>query len=383
MNTKINSIQIEQGLQNASGILRNNLRKFTKKFPDHSSENNFYKPVSNRDWTNGFCTGSYWLAYELTGDEEFKNSALVQVNSFLRRVQRGIMTDTHDLGFLYTLSCVAAHKLCGSEKGKKAALLAADRLMLRFREKGQFFQAWGKIGEAENHRMIIDCLMNMPLLFWASETTGNAAFAEKAAIHNTTAAKHLIREDNSTIHTFFFDIETGKPLRGVTHQGYRDNSAWSRGQAWGVYGLALAYKYTRSPELTELFFRVTDYFISHLPGDLIPYWDLCFSDGSGEEKDSSAAAIAACGMLEMAKYLPEQKALYYTEIAKQIAFSLHNGYAVKSEAQSNGLLLHGVYGKSSPFNNLQSTGVDECNLWGDYFWLELLMRLHKDWEPYW
>lgn len=381
--TAISKEEIRRAVQDAVRILRGNLGVFTDHFPDANSVNNFYPQSENVGWTTGFCTGEYWLAYEATGDEAFKKAALVQVDSFLHRIENKINTDHHDMGFLYTPSCVAAYRLTGSETGRRAALLAADNLMRRFQEKGQFFQAWGELGAADNYRLIIDCLLNLPLLYWASEETGNPAYREKAIIHTNTSLKNLVRSDSSTYHTFFFDPETGEPLRGVTAQGYRDGSAWARGQAWGVYGLALSYRYTKKAECIDLFYRVTDFFLAHLPDDLIPYWDLDFTDRDGEPKDSSAAAIAACGMLEMAKYLPADKAGTYTEWARKIARSLAEGYAVTDPACSNGLLLHGVYAKSSPYNTVTDGGVDECNTWGDYYWLELLTRLSKDWAIYW
>lgn len=379
----VTSEEVQRGIQNAVTVLRHNLPEFTHKFQACNSENNFYPPVENSDWTDGFCTGEYWLAYEATGDDAFKQAALIQVDSFLNRIINRIVVDHHDMGFLYSPSCVAAYKLTGSETGRKAALLAADNLMARFQEKGQFFQAWGTLGAEDNYRLIIDCLLNLPLLYWASEQTGDARYREKAVAHTRTSLQNLIRPDNSTYHTYFFDKTTGEPLRGVTAQGYRDGSAWARGQAWGVYGLALSYRYTQDPQCIDLFYKVTDFFLSRLPADLVPYWDLDFTDGDGEPKDSSAAAIAACGMLEMAKYLPAEKAAYYTDMAKKIARALLLGYAVQSPEVSNGLLLHGVYAKKSPHNTVNNRGVDECNTWGDYFWLELLTRLAKDWQLYW
>jgi unsaturated chondroitin disaccharide hydrolase len=366
-----------------TAILRHNLPEFTSYFKASNSEGNFYAQSENTEWTTGFCTGQYWLVYEHTGETAFREAALTQVNSFLRRIENRVDVDHHDMGFLYTPSCVAAYMLTGSGIGKRAALLAADNLMARFHGKGQFFQAWGTLGARDNYRLIIDCLLNLPLLYWAADITGKPEYREKAVAHTKTSLKHLVREDNSTFHTYFFDPETGAPLRGVTHQGRRDGSAWARGQAWGVYGLALAYKYTRDIECIGLFYRVADFFISRLPKDFVPYWDLDFKDGDGEPKDSSAAAIAACGILEMAKYLPEGTAEYYAAWAKIIAASLAEGYAVKDIRESNGLLLHGVYAKSTDENPVTDRGVDECNTWGDYFWLELLTRLSKGWKPYW
>lgn len=373
----------KEAILSAVNILNNNLSEYTKYFKASNSENNFYPKSDNTEWTTGFCTGEYWLAWEITGNNDFRDSALIQVDSFLNRIEQHIDVDHHDMGFLYTPSCVAAYKLTGSEVGKKSAILAADNLMSRFQEKGQFFQAWGTLGAKDNYRLIIDCLMNLPLLYWASEITGDPLYKEKALAHTKTSLNNLIRPDNSTYHTYFFDPQTGETLRGVTHQGYRDGSAWARGQAWGIYGTALSYRYTGEKTCIDLFHRVTERFVTCLPNDMVPYWDLDFTDVDSEPKDSSAAAIAACGMLEMSEFLPDVEAEYYKKIAKKIACSLAKNYAVTSPEISNGLLLHGVYAKSSPYNPVQDRGVDECNTWGDYFWMELLVRLTSDWRIYW
>lgn len=375
---------VQSAINNAVAVLRGNLAKYTDKFQDSNSINNVYPATENIEWTEGFCTGEYWLAYEMTGDEAFKNAALTQVNSFMQRITDKVNVNHHDMGFLYTPSCVAAYKLCQSEEGKKAAILAADNLVSRFHEKGQFLQAWGELGAPDNYRLIIDCLLNLPLLFWASEVTGDKNYAEKATRHMKTSLANLIREDNSTYHTYFFDKATGLPTHGVTHQGYRDGSAWARGQAWGVYGTALAYIYTKDEECIELFRKVSDFFIEKLPADNVPYWDLDFTDGDGEPKDSSAAAIAACGMLEMSKYLPAKEGEYYTNIAEKMIASLIENYAVKEPVEGTGLILHGVYAKNSPHNPIpKDRGVDECNTWGDYFYMEALVRCAKNWKLYW
>lgn len=141
------------------------------------------------------------------------------------------------MGFLYTLSCVAAYKLTGNETGKEAALMAADKLISRFQIKGEFIQAWGELGAKDNYRLIIDCLLNLPLLYWATEVSGDEKYAQIADKHTKTSLNNLIRGDNSTYHTFFFDPESGVPVKGVTHQGYKDGSAWARGQAWGIISI--------------------------------------------------------------------------------------------------------------------------------------------------
>lgn len=362
---------------------RSSLPAFSEQFKHTFSTDGFYLAAPNDQWTNGFWTGELWLAYENSGDAAFLRAALSQTASFLERIEQGIETDTHDLGFLYSPSCVAAYKLTGDQQTKKAALLAAEKLASRFHEKGQFLQAWGPLGGEGNYRLIIDCLLNLPLLYWATRETGNPRYAALASAHFQTALDVVIRPDYSTYHTYYFDPQTGEPSHGVTHQGYSAESAWSRGQAWGMYGIALGYRHTGNPRCPALFAHVTDYFIQHLPENLIPYWDFTFSDGSSEPRDSSALAIAICGLLEMAECLPEKEGAAYLRMAMQLMKPLTDLCAVKSPALSNGQLLHGVYGRKTPYNDCVDHGIDECNLWGDYFYVEALTRLSRHWDSYW
>ena len=375
--------EMDQALDFSSNQIINNLPEFTFKFQNAYSEDGFYKPIENDYWTTGFWTGEVWLAYEHCKDERIKEAGLIQVDSFLNRINKKIEVDHHDMGFLYSPSCVAAYKLVGSEKAKEAAIKAADQLITRFHPVGEFIQAWGTMDEADNYRLIIDCLLNLPLLYWATEETKDEKYREIAEKHIHTAIKNVIREDYSTWHTFYFNMETGEPDHGATCQGYRDGSAWARGQAWGIYGSALAYRYTKREEYVEVFKNVTQYYLEHLPKDMVPYWDLEFGEGSTEPRDSSSASIAACGMLEMSKYLNEEDAAYYTELAKQMMKSVVDHYAVKDSKESNGLVLHSTYSNHSPYNTCNHYGVDECNSWGDYFYMEALTRMTKEWNQYW
>lgn len=387
---EIGKEQIGNAMEFACTQILSNLPEFTYKFQNAYSIDNFYPAIDNVDWTNGFWTGEIWLAYEyckehgrLEDAQKLREAAEVQVESFLQRIKDKVSVDHHDMGFLYTPSCVAAYKLTGNEKAKEAAILAAEQLITRFHPVGEFIQAWGPMDEPENYRLIIDCLLNLPLLYWATEETGDEKYRDIAEKHIHTAVANVIREDYSTWHTFFFDMETGAPHHGATCQGYRDGSAWARGQAWGVYGMACAYRYTKRTDYIEKFRLVTEYFLEHLPEDLIPYWDLEFMEGDTQPRDSSSAAIAACGMLEMSKYLDAVEAAHYISIAKKILKSLYENYAVKDSQLSNGLVLHSTYSNRSPYNTCNHYGVDECNIWGDYFFMEALTRIMKDWEQYW
>nr|WP_278245904.1 glycoside hydrolase family 88 protein [Ruminiclostridium cellobioparum] len=253
------------------------------------------------DWTS-FWTGMLWLAYEVTGDERYRNTAEVQLSSYKQRITERICTDTHDLGFLYSLSCVASYKLTGNGEAKEIALYAAELLMRRYFDKAKIIQAWGDLSDPENRgRMIIDCCMNLPLLYWAAEITGD-----------------------------------------------------------------------------KKYFKAANYFLNRLPQDCICCWDLIFTGGT-QERDSSAAAIAACGLLELSKHLPLEDIMkkIYENATVNIVKSLAEGYTSITDPKSNGILLHAVYSKPD------GKGVDKCNIWGDYFYFEALVRLIKEWKTYW
>ena len=359
--------------------IRSNIPTFRNAYPAPASVGNVYPAIPNTEWTSSFWTGQLWLAYEATGDRIFRETAEGQLADYRARLDGRIRTDTHDLGFLYSLSCVAAWKLNGDAAARATALKAADLLMFRYYEKAGIIQAWGDLGDpAQRGRIIIDCAMNLPLLHWASEETGNPYYREAAERHIAQANLRLIRPDWSSYHTFFFNPENGDPVKGTTHQGYADDSCWARGQAWGIYGNALSARYMRDASLPEAARGLARYFLNRLPDDLVAYWDLYFTSGN-EERDSSSAAIAACGLLELSAQLPaaDVDRRPFENAALRMLESLVNNYTSKTDPASNGQLLHAVYGKPN------GTGIDECNAWGDYFYVEALVRLLKSWKPYW
>ncbi|MBC2808704.1 glycoside hydrolase family 88 protein (plasmid) [Rhizobium ruizarguesonis] len=377
----------DQGVKAALDLaveqIRRNLPQFTHASQNHSSVGNFYPAVANDQWTAGFWPGELWLAFEHSGEAVFRDAAQIQVQSFLHRIVNRIETDHHDMGFLYSPSCIAAWKLVGDEDGRKAAILAADQLIERFQPIGQFIQAWGRKGVTEEYRYIIDCLLNLPLLYWASRETGDPKYREIALIHARTTLANSVRPDDSTYHTFYMNPVTGAPVRGATKQGYKDDSAWARGQAWAIAGMALSYRYERIEEYRQTFDRLLAFYLNRLPADMVPYWDLVFSDGDGEPRDSSSASITACGLLEMADLVEPEPAARYRMLARRIMKSLADHYAVKDPTVSNGLVLHATYSKKSPFNTCRGEGVDECVSWGDYYYMEALTRLSRSWSSYW
>jgi unsaturated chondroitin disaccharide hydrolase len=366
-----------------------NIATFGDRYPGDTTVANRYqlRPAvnglpegSNHGWTTSFWPGMLWLAGELSGDEAYHRAAAAHVRSFADRVHHGIDLDTHDLGFLYTLSCVVPWRRNGDERARTAALAAADHLLTRVLEPAGIIQAWGDMADPRQRgRTIIDSLMNTPLLFWATETSGDPRYADVARRHVAQLRDHILRPDNTTFHTFYWDPATGEPLRGETEQGAADDSCWARGQAWGIYGFTLNHRYTGDPSHLHAAQRCADYFLAHLPADHVAYWDLVFTDGSGEERDSSAAAIACSGLRELAGQLPASAtADGYRAAADRILGSLIDGYTGAAQPDSNALLLHGVYDKP------KGVAVDEGNLWGDYFYLEALTRaVRPGWVSPW
>ena len=354
------------------------------KFPNECSNDNVYAAKDNCDgrstWTTGFWTGILWHAYELTGNVKYKDVATAHIPTFYQRIDEKIGVNHHDMGFLFTPSCVAAYKLTGNVQAKNAAIMAADHLITRYHESAEFIQAWGSVGADDNYRLIVDCLLNIPLLYWASDVTGEAKYRDIAYKHFNTTLDVCYREDGSTYHTYYFDKVTGLPLKGATAQGASDDSTWSRGQAWGMYGPMLTYIYIQDDKALDTFIDAANYYLTYLPEDYVAFWDLSYTDGDDEPRDSSSAAIAVCAMLEAIKHMdkddPERRV--FVNACNRIMNSLIDNYITKDNPEANGLLLHGTYSK--PGNN----GIDEMTMWGDYFYMEALHRmLDSDWDLYW
>jgi unsaturated chondroitin disaccharide hydrolase len=368
---------IELWLDRAVSRIDSLARRLARRFPSGSSRNLRYDAVENFDWTPGFWVGMLWMAYEHTGDRRFRVLAETHLPSFRERLDREPDRQTHDLGFLFTLSEVAAYKLTADPDARWSARKAAELLAARYFEGGRIVQAWGRLDDAqERGRIIIDSAMNMPLLFWAAKDTGNDRYRDIACNHLRQVIEHLIREDGSTGHSCFIDAETGSRRYVRTVQGFSDDSCWSRGQAWAIYGFALGYQYTGEPPFLEAANGLADYFLDHLPLDGICEWD--FDERAPREKDSSAAAIAASGLIALSRQNPcsSSDRDRYQAAARRILETLSTDY-VGDDPREGGIVRHAVAHRPA------GQGIDEYCVWGDYFYTEALMRLHASWTPYW
>lgn len=369
----------EQAMNDAVAKMRANIARFGDQFPKVSKDGQ-YVLNQNDDWTCGFWPGILWLSYEYTGERIFRDKAVEAVDSLRRRLEEKRHLDHHDIGFLYTLSALAWWKVEQAEAARKLALQAADALMLRWRPAIGIIQAWGAKNDPQNGgRMIIDCLMNLPLLYWASEQTGKVEYAQVAAAHAEKTRRYIVRGDDSSYHTFYFDQETGQPIRGATQQGYRDGSTWCRGQAWGIYGFALSYRYTGNPQFLETSKRMAHYFINHLPPDHVAYWDFDVPVQEDTERDSSASAIAVCGMMELLSQLDAQdEARHALEQAIGDSMqALYHDYSTIAQPDAQGLLEHGSY------SVIEGKSPDDFMIWGDYFYMQAMMGMLNDHKGYW
>ncbi|MCD6376228.1 MAG: glycoside hydrolase family 88 protein [Caldisericaceae bacterium] len=320
------------------------------------------------NWLAGFLGGELWQMYRLTGKSVFKERALSFARALLPFAGKD---DTHDMGFIFFPTVVQAFKVTGQELYKKAALQAAEMLMKRYNAAGHFLRAWGKLGTKKKAGWsIIDTMMNLELLFWAAQVSGDYRFKEVAYAHAITSMKQHIRPDGSTFHVVILDPHSGTVLKKQTHQGATDSSTWARGQAWAVYGFATAYKYTQDERFLRASRRAADFMVAHLPDDLVPYWDLT-AEQAHEYKDASAAAILASGLYRLAEQVKSGSAmLKYQQTADQIVESLINNYAYwnSERAIEEGLLLHQVY------HYHKKWAVDESFPAGDYYFCEAFVR---------
>lgn len=356
------------------------LPRFSDCFPAANTEGLIYPAEQeNFEWTTSFFSGILWLLYEHTKDPAYLPVLQNHLDSFYHRVEDPGYLDTHDLGFLYSLSCYPAALIQKDRRAEACFLKAARALSRRFFPQAGIIQAWGDLNDPENRgRMIIDCLLNLPMLYQAARMTGDRSLWEMAYSHAKQAQRYLVRPDDTTYHTFYMDVETGAPRFGRTAQGYSDSSCWARGQAWGVYGFALSYRHTGDRSFLDTSCRLLDYYLTRLPEDGICYWDLYFTQGD-EPRDSSAAAIVCCGILELLKHLPlthPRREAYEAALAGMVA-ALAETCTTRDLPQAEGLLLHGVYSK--PDNR----GIDECTIWGDYYYVETLFRLLYGSCDYW
>ncbi len=351
---------------------------FPKAFPKEEGEKFRYDSKEDITWVSGLYTGMFWLAYEMSGQQVYRDIAEKHLPAYKKNIDEKLKVHDHDVGFMYSPSVVAAYKVTGSELAREIGLDTAKFFYDHsWNKEGKFIMRGYRYRERGGNRTMMDALFNAPFLLWAGKETGNQDYFNAGYEQNLTTAKYLIREDGSCYHHYAFDIETNQPERGLTLQGFSDESTWSRGHAWGIYGFPVCYAYTKDERLIDVHKNVTYYMLNHLPENLLPCWDYIFPEPNTEPRDSSTAVIASCGLHEMAKYLPEgeQKQIYQNAAAMLLEAVIDNCVAGEN---ADGLI-DKVTGALP-----QGIGIEECAVYGDYFYLEAIMRqLNPDWNMYW
>ena len=322
---------------------------------------------SSLDWRSGFFPGCCWIMYELTNEEYWKETAI----KFSWKIADATSFSQHDLGFMFNSSFGRAYRLTKDNSYKTVLLEAANTLSGRYNETIGCIQSWGS-SVRWNFPVLIDAMMNMELLFEATKLTGDSLYWNMGISHANNTIKNHFRDDYSSYHVVSYYKETGEVQCKQTAQGYSDESYWSRGQSWGLYGFTMCYRYTKDKKYLDQACHIADFLMSlNYFGDYVPYWDMICPDIPNTSKDASAAAIMASALIELSHYVESGKSNTYLEFAKQQIKTLSEKYTC--ELGSNyGFILNSSVG-SYP-SNYQ---VDVPAIYADYYYLEAIERLKK------
>lgn len=342
-------------------------------FP-HASKEGKYDNQNIFWWTNGFWSGILWLAYRETKNEAYRKIA-EECELKLDKALEEYSGLHHDVGFMWIPTAIANYKITGNEVSKRRALHAANLLAGRFNIKGNFIRAWNK----ENYGWaIIDCMMNIPLLYWAAEQSQDSRYRHIAMAHADMALEQFIRPDGSVNHIVCFDKDTGEFMEVKGGQGYSPTSAWSRGASWAIYGMALSYKYTREVRYLDAAKKVAHFFIANLPENGVPACDFRAPVDAPITTDTSAGACAASGMLEIAKYVPDCEKGLYIRHAKKMLNGIYENYG---EFDNNHQEFIG--GGRISYNTVEEN-INIGLIYGDYFFVEAIARLNNpEMELFW
>jgi hypothetical protein len=318
-------------------------------------------------WTSGFFPGCLWLMYKATGDPAWRTAAEQHQAGLESQKTR---TSTHDLGFVLFDSFGKGYGLTGVDHYRQVVLTAAGSLATRYSRTVGAIRSVNNLPSSDptDFRVIVDNLPNLELLSWAAGHGGDSRMATFALRHALTSARAHVRADGSTFQLAVFDSETGAVKRRGTTMGYSASSAWARGQAWALHGFTTVYRYTRNPRVLSAARSVARYFVSHLPRDRVPLWDFNAPRSTNPPRDSSAAAIAASGLLDLSRLEPDgDRARRHLEAAKAILRSLSSPAYLAEGTKSRSLLLHGT-------SDWRRGPPDRGLIYGDYFFLEALLR---------
>ena len=356
-----------------------------RNFPRRTSDDGRMQTVGMNEWTSGFFPGSLWYLYELTGDEVWRRNA-EKWTAALEPVKTN--KGTHDIGFMMYCSFGNAQRLAPDPSYVDILIESANSLTTRYNENVRAIKSWngghGWDGTSWRFPVIIDNMMNLELLCYASKVTGDPKYRDMAISHANTTLRNHLRSDFSTFHVVNYDENTGAVLDRQTSQGLSDNSTWSRGQAWAVYGYTMMYRETGNPAYLDAAKKMADWFIAHLPEDMVPYWDFNLgmegyipgkdsyaakTDGTIVSRDASAAAVVCSALFELADLA---KRTSYRRVAIKMLESLSSpSYRAGFGENGNFIIMHAT--GSVPHNR----EIDVALVYADYYYLEALARYKR------
>lgn len=328
-----------------------------------------YRDLPSSWWCSGFFPGSLWYLYEKTKDVKWEKSARLWTAAVEKeQYNKG----THDLGFMMFDSFGNELRLTKDPHAKKVLIQSAKSLASRFDPKVGLIKSWNSFKGGFTYPVIIDNMMNLELLFWASRETGDQTFHDIAITHADNTIKNHFRSDYSSYHVICYD-ENGKVLVKKQHQGYQDESTWSRGHAWAIYGFVTMYRETKDKKYLDFAQKITDFYLNHpnLPADKIPYWDFNAPKIPNEERDASAGAITASALLELSTYSGAKGKRYYADAVKMLESLSSPAYRAALGENNNFLIKHCVGAKGL------NSEIDVPLVYADYYYLEGLLRYQR------
>lgn len=341
--------------------------------PRNTEEDGSLRLVKSRDWTSGFFPGNLWYLYEFTKDEKWKIAAEKFTSNIEDQQWNG---KTHDMGFKMFCSYGNGFRLTENEAYKDILIQSAKTLITRFNPNVGTLRSWDFNADTWQFPVIIDNMMNLELLFWATKETGDSTFYDIAVSHAETTLKNHFRDDNSSYHVLNYDTLTGEILDKHTHQGYAHESAWARGQAWGLYGFTMTYRETGDALFLEKAKEIASFILNHprMPEDKVPYWDFDAPNIPNEPRDASAAAVICSALFELSDYNSDEEVEYVN--AANAIFENLSSPAYRSSIKENNLflLMH------STGNLPDSSEIDVPIIYADYYWLESNLRKLKSEE---
>ena len=322
-----------------------------------------------QEWCSGFWPGVLWMDYGFTKDEQVLQAAEGYTEALASLAEQPAYD--HDLGFLVINSFLKGYEQTHREDYKRIALACADTLATLYNNKVGTILSWPRhVRDYGGHNTIMDNMINLELLFWASENGGSQQLKDIAISHAETTMKNHFREDGSCYHVAVYDTLSGAFLRGQTHQGYADSSMWARGQSWAIYGYTTVYRFTKEARFLDFAQKVTDIYLKRLQetsDDWVPIWDMDDPRGQQAPKDASAACVVASALLELCQYVDETKGRTYREAAEKMLQDL-SSEKYQSREKNVAFLMH------STGHHPANSEIDASIIYADYYYIEALLR---------